>query len=593
MKQRRGKHDKCDGSSVLDTGARSHRRLSDDDASRPTDVQTTTSRHVATTTTSTTRKASKAFQKHKNDAPTGGMQALLPSVIGLAILVCGVMAKLGFRGRASVCGIDLGTTNSVVCVQAQTTSIPNKQQAETEEKWIECISDPATGSPVIPSVVSFLEASERKVGPSSKVPSALNPHPSHVIVGQAAKRRIDSHPHHTLYHAKRVLGRPFDDPAVAALAAEVEFGVERSMVNGMVNGVVGPNDDHSVAFRVPDTHIAITPQMVGSYVIHHLVRMTETVLGHANVKSAIICVPAKFNAHQRQETVAAVQAAGLKVTRIVEEPTAAALAYGLHRKPNVNYILVYDFGGGTLDISLLHVSDGFVDVMGSDGDDRLGGTDFDVAIAHHLLLNPIGELDDAIDNLDGDQLSRSGQVVVDDVGRILHQIQSKQSFTTDLEDVLSAKCPVLNETPLCSISSFHTLGEHLKIQLSDVYTTEQESTVSAQCLGIPDKLAQSDNIDWTVDMLCSSLRPVSLVLTSSEFDSVVQPLLDRSIVPVVRLLRDLDLTEADIDEIVMVGGTTRMPHIRQLVQAAFPQSQLNTRIDPDITVAYGAASVID
>ena len=312
---------------------------------------------------------------------------------------------MGFRGRATVAGIDLGTTNSVICVQK-----PDKGVGE-----IECIPDPSNNSPIVPSVVSFLEHWERKVGPSSKISSQLLPHPSHVVVGQAAKRRIDSHPHHTLYQAKRVLGRPASDPSVAELSQEVEFGVHT-------------HNDDQVFFQVPDTPLPISPQQVGSYVVHHLMQITQQFLGHDNVKSAVICVPAKFNTAQRQGTYEAFRAAGVSVARVVEEPTAAALAYGLHRKAGVDYILVYDFGGGTLDVSLLHVSDGFVDVMGSDGDDRLGGADFDAAVSHFLLRQ------------------RGGQAIVD---RVAAQLRRLEEPGVDLEERLAAECPVLSETPLC------------------------------------------------------------------------------------------------------------------------------------------------
>jgi molecular chaperone DnaK (HSP70) len=521
------------------------------------------------------RNQSISFQRHKNDKPSGGMEVLLPSFIGIAVLICGVMAKLGFRGRASVCGIDLGTTNSVICVQEQ--GGISSSSNHTNNLVIRCISDPATGSPVVPSVVSFLDVSERRKAKSRKsatntasISTALNPDPSHVVVGQAAKRRIDSHPHHTLYHAKRVLGRSATDPAVATLRAEVEFGVFDSAKTDMMHD----NDFGGVEFRVPDTPIPITPGMVGSYVVHHLIRMAHDVLGHSNVKSAVICVPAKFDAVQRQETVTAFRNAGVTVARIVEEPTAAALAYGLHRKEGVDYILVYDFGGGTLDISLLHVSDGFVDVMGSDGDDRLGGSDFDDAIAKHFLQE------------------RDGLIVVQIITDVLQQLQeSVQPPAVDLEDVLSIRCPALQETPLCTVSSYHTLGEQVKIGLSEGYRPGEDISITAQCLGLSNK--HSEDFHWTIDTFCNALEPISLSLSASEFMAISQPLFDRSIVPAERLLKDLNVNPSDIQEIVMVGGTTRMPQIRHLVQNAFPDSQMNIRIDPDLTVAYGAASVID
>ena len=489
------------------------------------------------------RPQSRAVLKHGADKPSGGIEALIPSLIGLAILVGAVMAKMGFRGRATVAGIDLGTTNSVICVQA-----PAKGVGQ-----IDCIPDPATGSPIIPSVVSFLEASERPVGPKSKTPSLLYPHPSAVIVGTPAKRRIDSHPHHTLYNAKRVIGRSSDDPAVRDVEHEVEFAFTE-------------DDDGALAFAVPESDRPIAPHQVGSYVVHHLMVIAQQFLGHDNVKSAVICVPAKFNDAQKMATYQAFRNAGIQVARVVEEPTAAALAYGLHRKEGVDYILVYDFGGGTLDVSLLHVSEGFVDVMGSDGDDLLGGADFDAAIATFLLTK------------------KDGQVLVD---RVSTAMKSLEKPGVDLEDALSAACPTLKETPLCTASSFHTLGEQMKIGLSSY--PDGGGEVSSRCLGLPDVIPD----ELTLSSFCDILQPETLSLTSEEYQTSVQPLFDRSVLPVERLLHDLNLRPEEIDEVVMVGGTTRIPHVRTLVQNVLPTAQLNTHIDPDITVAYGAASVID
>lgn len=491
------------------------------------------------------KRQSKALQKHKNDSPSGGIEVMLPSFIGIAILACGAMAKMGFRGRPSVAGIDLGTTNSVICVQGQTGA----------DIVIDCIPDPASGSAVIPSVVSILEPHERSVGPSSKRPSLLSPHPSHVVVGAEAKQRIDSHPHQTLYHAKRVIGRPTDDPSVAVLSSEVEFGIEPST----------SHEEDGVDFTIPGLGLRVSPQQVGSYVVDHLARITATALGHENVKSAVICVPAKFNSRQREETVAAFRMAGFTVTRMLEEPTAAALAYGLNRKEGVDYILVYDFGGGTLDLSLLHVSEGFVDVMGSDGDDLLGGSNFDDAVAQFLIERHRKSMDGLSSALE------------------LYKWE---------EDTIAQSCPILEKHPLCSVSSFHTIGEQFKIQLSERYgSSDDDLTVSSQCMTLPDGARTLDLS--SIDTFCSVLEPLDLQIRMEEFERVSQPLFDRALAPITRLLQSYDMTSYDIDEIVMVGGTTRMPQIRNLVKGALEGSSMNTSIDPDLTVAYGAASVID
>lgn len=217
-----------------------------------------------------------------------------------------------------------------------------------------------------------------------------------------------------------------------------------------------------------------------------------------------------------------------------------------------------------MDISILHVSEGYCEVMGSDGDDRLGGADFDAAIANfltqqhsHMLARLSGQ--------DGNN-SIDVEALVSSCGRI----------NTD------------TSLPLCTISSFHTIAERLKIDLSQT----GGETASASCLAIPAKLAEEGS-DVSLESICNSMYIQELQLTLEEHITVSQPLFDRSILPVTRLLKDLNLQPSDIDEIVMVGGTTRMPQIRALVRDAFSAAQLNTHIDPDITVAYGAASVID
>mmetsp|Transcript_31011 Transcript_31011/g.47519 ORF Transcript_31011/g.47519 Transcript_31011/m.47519 type:complete len:518 (+) Transcript_31011:246-1799(+) len=490
---------------------------------------------------------SRALTKHGNDGPSGGVEALLPSFIGLVILVCGVMAKMGFRGRAAVAGIDLGTTNSVVCVQN-----PSKGVGE-----IECIPDPWSGSPVVPSVISILDSPRRK---TKETENFIVP-PSQVVVGEEAKLRIDTHPLHTLYNAKRVIGRPYQHDAVTKLFSEVEY---RMMEH---------SDDDTVVFSVPqDQHkgppVVLTPQQVGSFIVNYLIKIAGDHLGHDNIKSAVICVPAKFDTEQRRATVAAFAHAGITVTRMLEEPTAAALAYGLDRKENVDYIMVYDFGGGTLDVSLLHVSDGgYVEVMGSDGDDRLGGADFDAAVATHLL--------------------KGAKQHVQRVNNVLTTSLAEAYKAVDLESMLSKECEQLKTIPLCTLSSLHTIGEKLKIKLSQY--PDENATVEASCWTLP---KDHEPIESVKDF-CSSLQQTKLSLTTNDYDEACQELYRKSSVPIRDLLADLNMKPDEIDEVVMVGGTTRMPQIRALVMKELGVSSLNTHIDPDLTVAYGAASVID
>ena len=528
-----------------------------------------------------TKRRSRAKAKHEADKPSGGVEAILPSLGIVAVLAFAVMAKMGFRGRADVAGIDLGTTNSVVCVQS-----PLESAGQGGVGKIECIPDPANGSPIVPSVVSFLDHASGSGGNADDRPN--------VVVGHKAKMRIDTHPHHTLYHAKRVIGRSFKHDSVKTLMEEVEFNVVPAPLEEEETGAdadasgVNTNEGESVAFRVPyhstaadgtDTHkyLHITPQQVGSYVVDHLISMTKKFLGHENVKTAVIAIPAKFNNEQRIATVQAFTGAGVKVARILEEPTAAALAYGLDKKDGVNYIMVYDFGGGTLDVSILHVSDGgYVDVMGSDGDNRLGGADFDAAVAHALMEKGGGNktvrrVTDALERIET-KLKKEGVVDAED----------------DLEELLAEGCPVLEETPPCTLSSFHTIGEKMKIGLSAY--PGGGGAVEENCLGL---LAKDKSEPETIAEFCSALKPTKLSLSSKEYDAAVVDLYRRSMLPIQRLLKDLNLKTDEIDEVVMVGGTTRMPKIRDMVQKELDIESLNTHIDPDLTVAYGAASVID
>ena len=470
---------------------------------------------------------------------------------------------------------------------------------------INCIPDPYNDSPIIPSVISFLEPQSYSKTKSYKKKEELgydlDPSPSYVLVGSAAKKRIDTHPHHTLYHAKRVLGRFYDDDAVKELKEEVEFYVnkqEKEHDNDIDNNNINDDEEeqkYGVVFDVPfhyrslkqstrkqeeqqqNNVISILPHQVGSYVINHLMEITAEYLGYDNVRSAVIAVPAKFSAYQRQSTVEAFKHVGVKVARILEEPVAAALAYGLQKKENVDYIIVYDFGGGTLDVSVLQVFDGgYVEVIGNDGDNRLGGADFDAAVAHFLM-----EDDDGY-----------GTKVVNDISKALSELEKiYDDKKDDIEESLVSKCTKLVEMPLCSLSSLHTMGEKMKIELSSIASNSDE-VVSRKCYGVPSFNADEAS-PTSISDFCSMLQPINFQINIEQYNKACTPLYERSITPVSRILKDLDLSIGEIDEVVMVGGTTRMPQIREMVKEALQVESLNTSIDPDLTVAYGAASVID
>jgi len=205
----------------------------------------------------------------------------------------------------------------------------------------------------------------------------------------------------------------------------------------------------------------------------------------------------------------------VSVARILEEPVAAASVYGLQKKDGVNYIIVYDFGGGTLDVSVLYVSDGgYVEVMGSDGDNSLGGVDFDT-VAHELLEAGDG----------GDVVERVGEV--------------------------------LTKIPLCMLSSFHTIGEKMKISLSS--ESNGEDTVHGECFGLTEPVTV---VPESIPDLCSLLQPIELTLTLDRYNEVCTHLYERSMLPIRRILKDMNLEKEEIDEVVMVGGNTRIPQIQ-------------------------------
>ena len=553
---------------------------------RKTDKQREWSKELtkleASTSTSSThnkrivkkKKKTKMTAKHQNDSQSGGMDALIPSLIGVVVLIVVVMAKMGFRGRATVAGIDLGTTNSVVCVQAPSSGVGE----------IVCIPDPATNSPVVPSVVSFLDNHHTRNFRTTKeekeaAPLGMFPHPVDVVVGQAAKDRINTHPHHTVYHAKRIIGRKYNHDSVKSLVGEVDYDiVSNDESDGDASFSVPyhiPTEDATTITTSTPSSTNITPSEIGSYIIHHLRTLTRNHLQHDNVHSAVIAIPAKFEPAQRDATIRAFELAGLKVARILEEPTAAALAYGLHKRDDVHYVMVYDFGGGTLDISLLFIGEGGnIEVIGSDGDEQLGGADFDAAVAHWLLEQQGGE-----------EIVKAVMASIDKIEASLNNDEEG----VDVEDSISEHCTKLKQAPLCTLSSLHTIGEQMKIGLSG-HPNEEEAFVEKSCFRLP---ASHENIPDRAEDLCNAIVPVTLKLSLGEYDNAVQELYERSLIPIQRLLKDLDLQKEEIDEVVMVGGTTRMPQIRELVRQELGKERLNTHIDPDLTVAYGAASVID
>src|ERR1700685_2681073 len=365
-------------------------------------------------------------------------------------------------------GIDLGTTNSVIAATqgGQTTVIPN-----------------AEGSRTTPSVVAFTPQGER-------------------LVGQLARRQAILNPKGTIYSAKRFIGRRYDE--VASELNAVSFDV-----------VPGP--DGAVRFKIQGRLYA--PEEISALVLRKLVEDASKFLGE-KINEAVITVPAYFNDAQRQATKDPVRIAGLEVLRIINEPTAAALAYGLGKKKNET-VLVYDLGGGTFDVSILDIGDGVVEVRATSGDTHLGGDDFDRRIVDYLA----------------DEFKKDNGIDL-------------RSDPQALQRLFEA-------------------SEKAKVELSSVTQT----TISLPFI--------------TAD--ASGPKPLNTTLMRSTFEQISADLVERTVQPVRQALSDAKLSDADIDEVILVGGSTRIPAVQSLVRRLTGGKDPNMTVNPDEVVAVGAA----
>jgi len=370
---------------------------------------------------------------------------------------------------SKIIGIDLGTTNSVVAVM---------------EGGDPVVITTAEGSRLCPSVVGFNKNNER-------------------LVGQTAKRQAVINPENTIYSIKRFMGRHYD---------EVEQ--ERKMVPYRV--VRGKAGDARVS--IPQTNREYTPQEISAMILAKLKADAEAYLGEP-VTQAVITVPAYFNDSQRQATKDAGKIAGLEVLRIINEPTASALAYGLDKKRNEK-ILVFDLGGGTFDVSVLEVGEGVFEVKATSGDTHLGGDDWDERIVKWLA--------DEFQREQGIDLRRDRQ----------------------------------------ALQRLREAAEKAKIELSSVLETE---------INLPYITADA-----------SGPRHLQVRLNRARFEQMTSDLLERCRGPFDAALRDAGLKPAEIDEVVLVGGSTRMPMVQELVRK-LTGKEPNKGVNPDEVVAVGAA----
>ncbi len=369
-----------------------------------------------------------------------------------------------------VIGIDLGTTNSCVSIM------------EGGEPKVIANSE---GVRVTPSVVAFTDKGER-------------------LVGQLAKRQSITNPQKTLYSIKRLIGRKFGAKEVEKMRAVVPFQI-----------VQASNGDAWVRIDNKD----YSPQQISAMVLAKMKETAEEYLGE-KVTEAVITVPAYFNDSQRQATKDAGKIAGLNVLRIINEPTAAALAYGIDKKGKDMKIAVYDLGGGTFDISILELGDGVFEVLSTNGDTFLGGEDFDQRIIEYLVSE--FKKDQGID-LSGDPMA----------------LQRLKEAAEKAKHELSSTMETIINLPF--ITADATGPKHLNI-----------------------------------------------TMTRAKLESIVEDLARKTLEPCKQVLADAKLTVKDIDEVIMVGGMTRMPLVQKLVKEFF-QRELHKGVNPDEVVAIGAA----
>ncbi|GAB5464118.1 molecular chaperone DnaK [Hoeflea alexandrii] len=370
---------------------------------------------------------------------------------------------------AKVIGIDLGTTNSCVAVM-------DGKDARVIEN--------AEGARTTPSMVAFSDDGER-------------------LVGQPAKRQAVTNPENTLFAVKRLIGRRFEDKAVAKDQELVPFKIVR-----------GDNGDAWVEANGE----SYSPSQISAMVLQKMKETAESYLGE-KVEKAVITVPAYFNDAQRQATKDAGKIAGLEVLRIINEPTAAALAYGLD-KTEGKTIAVYDLGGGTFDVSILEIGDGVFEVKSTNGDTFLGGEDFDMRL----------------------------------VGYLADEFKKDQGI-----DLRKDKL---------ALQRLKEAAEKAKIELSSASQTE---------INLPFITADA-----------SGPKHLTLKLSRSKFESLVDDFVQRTIAPCKAALKDAGLQAADIDEVVLVGGMTRMPKIQEVVKQFFGKDP-HKGVNPDEVVAMGAA----
>ncbi|KAK7187850.1 hypothetical protein DPSP01_010896 [Paraphaeosphaeria sporulosa] len=400
---------------------------------------------------------------------TAGLRRVQPSAFRSPFLARGYAEGSDEKVKGAVIGIDLGTTNSAVAVM---------------EGKVPRIIENSEGTRTTPSVVGFTKDGER-------------------LVGVAAKRQAVVNPENTLFATKRLIGRKFTDAEVQRDIQQVPYKI-----------VQHSNGDAWLEAQGQK----YSPSQIGGFVLGKMKETAEAYMGK-NIKNAVVTVPAYFNDSQRQATKDAGQIAGLNVLRVVNEPTAAALAYGLDKSTD-SVIAVYDLGGGTFDISILEIQNGVFEVKSTNGDTHLGGEDFDITLVRHFV--------NAFKKEQGIDLSNDRM----------------------------------------AIQRIREAAEKAKIELSSSSQTD---------VNLPFITADA-----------SGPKHINQKMTRAQLEKLVDPLISKTVEPVRKALKDANLQAKDIQEVILVGGMTRMPKVTESVKSIFGRDPAKS-VNPDEAVAIGAA----
>jgi len=388
-----------------------------------------------------------------------------------SVLLNGINANDKKENLGTVIGIDLGTTYSCVGVY--------------KNGRVEIIAN-SQGNRITPSYVAFEEQTGER------------------LIGDAAKNQLTGNPLNTVFDAKRMIGRKWGDPQIKEDMKYFPFRVREHRGKPHMQVKVKGNDK------------LFSAEEISGMVLSKMKQTAEDYLGK-KVTHAVVTVPAYFTDAQRQATKDAATISGLKVLRIINEPTAAAIAYGLDKKEGEKSILVFDLGGGTFDVSLLTIDNGVFEVIATNGDTHLGGEDFDQRVIEHLM-----------------------------------KVYEKKRGVDVRGDVRA-------------VQKLRREAEKAKRALSSEHTTRVEIESFHQG------------------------RDFSEVLTRAKFEELNSDLFKSTLKPVTKVLEDAGLDKKDVDEVVLVGGSTRIPKVQKLVQNFFDGKLPNTGINPDEAVAYGAA----